>query len=143
MCSKVLGNSLIVAKGVKRVARRKSPTLTEVELELMNVLWEKGSATVGEVVEALQSERTLAYSSVLTMMRILEQKGYVEHQKESRAYVYRAIVDRQQAQRSVVSYLIKRFFDNSPELLVVNLLEHDDIDRNELARLKRLIQESQ
>src|SRR5262249_55742123 len=137
MCSKVLANSLIVPKGVKRVARRKSPTLTEVELELMNVLWEKGSATVGEVVEALQPERTLAYSSVLTIKRILEQEGYVEQQKESRAYVYRAIVDRQQAQRSVVSYLIKRFYNNSAELLVVNLVEHDGFDNNQLTRRKR------
>ena len=124
------------------MARRKSPTLTEVELELMEILWEKGSGTVGDVVEALPRERPLAYSSVLTMMRILEQKGYVEHEKESRAYVYRPLVDREQARRSVISYLVKRFFDDSPELLVVNLLEHDELDRSEIERLKRLIDKS-
>lgn len=124
------------------MARRKSPTLTEVELELMEILWEKGSGTVGDVVEALPRERPLAYSSVLTMMRILEQKGYVEHEKESRAYVYRPLVNREQARRSVISYLVKRFFDDSPELLVVNLLEHDELDRSEIERLKRLIDKS-
>lgn len=124
------------------MARRKSPTLTEVELELMEILWAKGSGTVGEVVEALPSERPLAYSSVLTMMRILEQKGYVGHEKESRAYVYRPLVNREQARRSVISYLVKRFFDDSPELLVVNLLEHDELDRSEIERLKRLIDKS-
>ncbi len=121
------------------MARRKSPTLTEVELELMDVLWEKGSATVSEMVEALPDAR-LAYSSVLTMMRILEQKGYVTHEKEGRAFVYRPLVDRRQAQRSVLGYLLKRFFNNSPEMLVVNLMEHEDIDPAEVRRLRRMIE---
>jgi predicted transcriptional regulator len=123
------------------MARRKSPTLTEVELELMDVLWTKGSATVGEIIEALPEER-MAYSSVLTMMRILEQKGYVTHDKESRAYIYRPLIDRQQAQKNVIGYLLKRFFNNSPELLVVNLLEHEEIGSAEIRRLKRLIEKS-
>ena len=123
------------------MARRKSPTLTEVELELMDVLWTKGSATVGEIVEALPEER-LAYSSVLTMMRILEQKGYVTLEKESRAFIYRPLVDRQQAQKNVLGYLLKRFFNNSPELLVVNLLEHEEVGSDEIKRLKRLIEKS-
>jgi predicted transcriptional regulator len=123
---------------VKRVARRKSPTLTEVELELMDILWQKGSATVGEIVEALPEAR-LAYSSVLTMMRILEQKGYVAHEKEGRAFIYRPLVDRHQARKNVIGYLLKRFFNNSPELLVVNLLEHEEMSEAEVKRLKRLI----
>ena len=128
-------------KEVTHLARRKSPTLTEVELELMDVLWDRGQATVSEIVEALPEER-LAYSSVLTMMRILEQKGYVEHDKEGRAFIYRPLVDRQQAQKSVIGYLLKRFFNNSPELLVVNLLEHDDVGPDEVKRLKRMIEKS-
>ncbi|HKX29570.1 MAG TPA: BlaI/MecI/CopY family transcriptional regulator [Blastocatellia bacterium] len=123
------------------MARRKSPTLTEVELELMEVLWEKGEATVSEIVEALPDER-LAYSSVLTMMRILEQKGYVAHEKEGRAFVYHPVIDRQQAQKSVLGYLLKRFFNNSPELLVVNLLEHEDVDPNEVKRLRQMIEKA-
>jgi predicted transcriptional regulator len=123
------------------MARRKSQTLTEVELELMEVLWEKGSATVSDIVAALPEER-LAYSSVLTMMRILEQKGYVEHGKESRAYIYRPLVDRRTAVQNVISYLLKRFFKGSPELLVVNLLEHEEVGRAEIRRLKKLIENS-
>jgi predicted transcriptional regulator len=126
---------------VIRLARRKSPTLTEVELELMDVLWEKGQATVSEIVDALPEER-LAYSSVLTMMRILEQKGYVTHEKEGRAFVYRALVDRQQAQKTVIGYLLKRFFNNSPELLVVNLLEHEEVGPAEVKRLKKMIEDT-
>ena len=123
------------------MARRKSPTLTEVELELMEVLWQKGEASVGEIVEALPEER-LAYSSVLTVMRILEQKGYVTHEKEGRAFIYRPIVDREQARKNVVGYLLRRFFDNSPELLVVNLLENENLSQTEVDRLKRLIDEA-
>lgn len=125
----------------RQLARRKSPTLTEVELELMEVLWEKGAATVSEIVEALPEER-LAYSSVLTMMRILEQKGYVEHEKEGRAYVYRPVVDRQQARRSAIGYLLKRFFNNSPELLVVNLLETEEMGPDEIEKLKEMIEKA-
>jgi predicted transcriptional regulator len=105
----------------------------------MDVLWQKGQATVSEIVEALPEER-LAYSSVLTMMRILEQKGYVTHEKEGRAFVYHPLLDRQQAQKSVIGYLLKRFFNNSPELLVVNLLEHEDVTPAEVKRLKKMIE---
>jgi predicted transcriptional regulator len=138
-------NSLVVKSKEKEVvclARRKSPTLTEVELELMDVLWERGQATVADIVEALPEER-LAYSSVLTMMRILEQKGYVMHEKEGRAFIYRALIDRQQAQKSVIGYLLKRFFNNSPELLVVNLLDHEDVGPAEVKRLKQMIESSE
>jgi predicted transcriptional regulator len=107
----------------------------------MDVLWDKGSATVAEIVESLPDER-LAYSSVLTMMRILEQKGYVTHEKEGRAFVYRPLVDRQQAQQTVIGYLLKRFFNNSPELLVVNLLEHEDVGPAEVKRLKQMIEKT-
>ena len=124
------------------MARRKSETLTEVELELMDVLWNKGEATVTDIVEALPEER-LAYSSVLTMMRILEQKGYVAHEKEGRAFIYRPLVNRREAQQSVIGYLLRRFFDNSPEQLVVNLLEHENLGPREVKRLKKMIGETE
>lgn len=124
------------------MARRKSETLTEVELELMDVLWNKGKATVTDIVEALPEER-LAYSSVLTMMRILEQKGYVAHEKEGRAFIYRPLVNRREAQQSVIGYLLRRFFDNSPEQLVVNLLEHENLGPREVKRLKKMIGETE
>ncbi len=124
------------------MARRKSETLTEVELELMDVLWDKGAASVTDIVEALPEER-LAYSSVLTMMRILEQKGYVTHEKEGRAFIYRPLVNRREAQQSVIGYLLRRFFDNSPEQLVVNLLEHENMGPRDVKRLKKMISDSE
>jgi predicted transcriptional regulator len=125
------------------LARKKSPNLTEAELRLMDVLWEKGAATVGEVAEALPRELGLAYNTVLTTLRILEDKGYVEHtkSKEGRAFVYRTVVGRDEAGRSAVRYLVSRFFRNSPELLVLNLLQDEDLSEKELGRIRNLLAE--
>jgi predicted transcriptional regulator len=124
------------------VARKRSSTLTDAELRLMNVLWEKGKATVGEVAESLPRGLPLAYSTVLTTMRILEHKGYVRHSKDGRAFVYEPLVDRGQASRSAVRHVLSRFFRDSPELLVLNMLEDEQIDAAELERLKELIRAS-
>lgn len=125
------------------MARKKSPNLTEAELRLMDVLWEKGAATVGEVAEALPQELGLAYNTVLTTLRILEEKGYVEHtkSKEGRAFVYRTLVGRDEAGRSAVRYLVSRFFRNSPELLVLNLLQDEELSDKELGRIRNLLAE--
>jgi predicted transcriptional regulator len=125
------------------LARKKSPNLTEAELRLMDVLWEKGPATVGEVADALPAELDLAYNTVLTTLRILEEKGYVEHvkAKEGRAFVYTATVGRDEAGRSAVRYLVSRFFRNSPELLVLNLLKDEDLTDKELGRIRNLLAE--
>ena len=123
------------------MARKKSPNLTEAELRLMDVVWEKGEATVSEVAEALPRELGLAYNTVLTTMRILEEKGFLRHtkSKEGRAFVYRAVVDRDEASRTAVRYLVSRFFRNSPELLVLNLLEDEELSRKELRRIRALL----
>lgn len=125
------------------MARKRSQTLTEAELRLMDVLWEKGAATVGDVVEALPGKAAPAYSTVLTTLRILEQKGYVRHSKEGRAFVYHPLIDRGQARRNILQYVVNRFFDNSPELLVLNVLKEEKMDARELERLKRMIEESE
>ncbi|NKB72204.1 MAG: BlaI/MecI/CopY family transcriptional regulator [Candidatus Latescibacteria bacterium] len=122
------------------MARKKSPTLTEAELRLMDVLWNKGEATVGDVVEALARTQALAYSTVLTTMRILEQKGYIRHRKEGRAFIYAPVVDRNAAQLSAVRHLMSRFFNNSPESLVLNILENEQLDSGELQRLQDMIE---
>jgi len=123
------------------LARKKSPNLTEAELRLMDVLWEKGAATVSEIAEALPKELGLAYNTVLTTMRILEEKGYLCHTKrdDARAFVYQPLVGRNEAGRNAVRYLVSRFFRNSPELLVLNLLEDEEISEKELARIRRMI----
>ena len=125
------------------MARRQSPTLTDAELRLMDILWEKGASTVSDVVEALPPRLSLAYSTVLTTLRILERKGYVTHEKHGRAFVYHPVVGRKEASRKEVRHLLSRFFDNSPELLVLNVLENEEIDSAELKRLKKMVEESQ
>ncbi len=125
------------------MARKKSPTLTDAELRLMQVVWEKGTATVGEVVSALRDRPSLAYSTVLTTLRILEEKGYLRHGRRGRAFVYRPAVAREQAQRRAVKFVLSRFFQDSPELLLVNILENEKLDPEELARLRRMIGESE
>ena len=123
------------------MARSKSATLTEAELRIMNVLWEKGSATVHDVLQALPSQ-TLAYNSVLTIIRILETKGYVKHLKDGRAHVYMPKIDRKDATRFEVRHLVSRFFGNSHEQLVLNILEEGSIDAEELARVRQLLERS-
>ena len=120
------------------MARKQSATLTEGELPIMDILWQKGSAVVTDVVGAL-SNSAVAYNTVLTTLRILERKGYVRHTKEGRAFVYHPVVERGEASRKAVQNLVKRFFQNSPELLILNVLEDEQLDEAELGRLKRMI----
>lgn len=122
------------------MARRRSAALTDGELKLMRVLWDKGRATVGEVVDDLPGPQKPAYNTVLTMLRILERKTFVMHEKEGRAFVYVPLIDRGQARRSALSHLLNRFFEDSPELLVLNLLEHKDGDEDELRRVRQLLE---
>ena len=124
------------------MARKKSPNLTEAELRLMDVLWDRGEATVSQIAAALKG-LGLAYNTVLTTMRILDEKGYVEHTKlaEGRAFVYRPLVGRDEAGRSAVRYLVSRFFRNSPELLVLNLLKDEELSAKELGRIRSLLAE--
>jgi len=125
--------------------RKRSPNLTEAELRLMDVLWERGSATVAEVAEALPAELGLAYNTVLTTLRILESKGYLRHTKlkDARAFIYRPVVGRQEAGRSALRYLVSRFFQDSSEALVLNLLEDEKLDEQELQRIRKLLAEAE
>jgi predicted transcriptional regulator len=116
--------------------------LTEAELRLMEVLWEKGPATVQHVLEDLPEKTPLAYNSVLTTIRILEKKGYVKHVKDGRAYVYTPLVARKEATRSEIRRLVSRFFGNSHELLVLNILEDQNVDAAELNRLRKMLEGS-
>lgn len=121
--------------------RRASPTLTDAEARLMHVLWDHGASTVAEVVERLSGAPRLAYNTVLTMLRILERKGYVTHAKAGRAFVFRSRVPRAQAQRRALAHLRSRLFGNSTTSLVQNLLSDEQLEASELAELRRLIRE--
>src|SRR3984885_10974087 len=116
---------------------KKSITLTEAELRLMKILWARGESAVGELVAAMPE--ALAYNSVLTTIRILEQKGYVLHRQEGRAFVYRPCVAEQEASRSELRHVLNRFFGNSREQLVLSLLGDEEISPEELARLKQAV----
>ena len=106
----------------------------------MEVLWQKGSATVQQVLDELPQRPALAYNSVLTTIRILEKKGYVEHVKDRRAHVYIPIMKRQEATRSEIRHLVSRFFEDSRERLVLNILEDQGLEAEELKRLRQLLQ---
>ena len=121
------------------MARTKSPALTDAEARVMAVLWKRQAATVADVVRAL-TKRPATYSTVQTILRILETKGYVTHDKVERAFVYRPVVDQAQARRRALRHLVGRLFDGSPTLLVSNVLEDETIDAAELKRLKELIE---
>jgi predicted transcriptional regulator len=125
------------------LARKKSPNLTEGELRMMNVLWKKGAATVGDVASSLTDDPPLAYSTVLTTLRILEGKGYLRHTKKGRAFVYEPVIAQDEASRTALGYLVSRFFGGSCELLVVNLLKEETVSRAELRRIKKMIAESE
>ena len=117
----------------------KSVTLTEAELRLMDVLWEQGPSSVQAMLDALPKKSQLAYNSVLTTIRILEKKGYVRHIKDGRAHIYRPLVEREEASRSEIRHLAHRFFKNSHEMLVLNILEERGVDAEELNRLRQLL----
>ncbi|MGA2561537.1 MAG: BlaI/MecI/CopY family transcriptional regulator [Terracidiphilus sp.] len=125
------------------LARKKSPNLTDGELRLMEVLWKKGQATVGEVAASLPADPPLAYSTVLTTLRILETKGYLRHIKQGRAFVYEPVIVQEEASRKAVGHLLSRFFGGSHELLVMNLLKEESIGRAELQRIKKMIATSE
>jgi BlaI family transcriptional regulator, penicillinase repressor len=122
---------------------KKSPTLTEAELRLMEVLWQNGPGTVQEILQGLPETAPLAYNSVLTTIRILEQKGYVKHVKDGRAHVYTPLIQREEATRSEIRRLVNRFFGSSHELLVLNILEDQTVDADELKRLRKLLEGSE
>lgn len=119
---------------------KQSVTLTEAELRIMDVLWQQGSGTVQQVVDWIPS--SLAYNSVLTTIRILERKGYVEHVKDGRAHVYAPVIGREEASRSEIRHLVGRFFRNSREALILNILRDEAIDGEELKRLRKMLERS-
>ena len=122
--------------------RPKSLTLTEGELRLMRVLWDRGEASVGAVVEALKSGPKPAYNTVLTLLRIMEKKGYVTHRKDGRAFIFLPAIGRADATRSALRTLVNSFFDGSPRALMLNLLEDAELSPEVLSQLKARIEKA-
>ena len=122
---------------------KQSPTLTEAELRIMDVLWLKGAATVQQVLDWLPDKPALAYNSVLTTVRILEKKGYLKHVKNGRAHIYQPLIGRQEATRSEIRHLVGRFFRDSHEALVLNILEGNELEAAELKRLREMLEKEE
>jgi BlaI family transcriptional regulator, penicillinase repressor len=120
-----------------------STTLTEAELRIMEVLWANGPGSVQQVLDWLPAKPALAYNSVLTTIRVLEKKGYVEHAQDGRAYVYHPLLERKDAGRSEIRHLVSRFFHDSQEDLVLNILEDRGLDAEELSQLRKLLHRSE
>jgi predicted transcriptional regulator len=122
---------------------KKSLTLTEAELRLMKILWERGESTVNDIAMALPQKNALAYNSVLTTIRILEQKGYVQHRKEGRAFLYVPVVAEEEAGFSEVRQVLRRFFGDSREKLMLSLLGDSEVTPEELQRLRDAIERAE
>jgi BlaI family transcriptional regulator, penicillinase repressor len=121
------------------VPPKQSVTFTGAELRIMDVLWKKGSGTVQQVLDWLPDR--LAYNSVLTTIRILERKGHLKHIKDGRAFIYEPTIGREEATRSEIRHLVSRFFRNSHEALLLNILQDEEIDASQLKRLRRMLDE--
>ena len=114
--------------------------LGRLELQIMNVVWDRGKATVHDVKNAL-SRRKPAYSTILTMMRKLEAKGYLEHDLDGRTYVYLPLISQQAVRHGVLGDLVERLFEGSTSLLLTSLVEQNRISKNELRQIRKLIEE--
>lgn len=119
--------------------RKRAVTLTNHELRLMNVLWDRRCATVADIVAALEPP-PLAYTTVLTTLGTLEEKGYVAHDKAGRAFVYHPLVKRSDAATSLLDTLLERFFGSSPGVLALTLLEDERLSDKDIESLKRVIE---
>ncbi len=107
----------------------------------MRILWDLRSGTVNDVVDALPADEPLAYSTVLTTLRILEEKGYIRHEKEGRAFVYEPVVQPSEARKDALQYVLDRFFNNSPELLLANVMEDENLSLDDLKEIHSLLAE--
>jgi BlaI family penicillinase repressor len=118
--------------------RRKSSTLTELELEIMKVVWDHDTVTVRDVYETLLKRRKVAYTTVMTMMKILEQKKYLKKNQADRAYVYRPAQPRRQVVAAMVRDFVNRVFNGSAEPLLVHLVEEHNLSKEDLEEIARI-----
>jgi len=121
------------------MAKTNQPRPTDAELEILNVLWQRGASTVRDVFEALSKTKPIGYTTVLKFMQIMADKGLVRRDEEQRAHVYTATVPQVETQRQMVSDLLRRAFDNSASQLVMQALANKKTSPQELAEIRRLL----
>jgi predicted transcriptional regulator len=119
--------------------RKQSPTLTDAELRVMDVLWRLGRGSVSEISEAMPPP-ALAYNTVLTTLRILETKGHVDHEQSGRAYIYKPLTARDAAEQSAVQHVVSKFFGNNAGALALRVIENERLSDDEIKRLRSLIE---
>lgn len=117
--------------------------LTRQELQIMKVVWEKGEATVKEVCDAMSQQKVTAYTTILTLMGILEEKGALVHTRSGRAYVYKPLLSRSQATRNQIHDVLTRFFDGNPEKMIESVLEHEVTAPEQLGSVRNLVEAKQ
>ena len=123
------------------MTRSSSRYPTELELEILKILWDGGPFPVREVRERLAAVRDLAYTSVMTTMNIMVRKGYLKRTKSGNSFTYRPAVTRERIERAMLSDLVDRLFEGSPGAAVLHLLETSDLDATELKRVRALLRE--
>lgn len=121
------------------MTRTPSTTPTEAERRILEVLWVRKEASVREVAEVLSQGRPVAYTTVLTLFKVLEKKGMVSYRTEGRAFVYRATISRVKARRQALNQLLKQFFNGSPDLLAQHLIVEHELDIEQLDELRRRV----
>jgi BlaI family penicillinase repressor len=121
--------------------RPKCPTLTEQELEIMKIVWRREQATVRDVYEDLLQRRKIAYTTVMTMLKILEQKKYLRKSQDDRAYVYRPSKPKNQVIKGMVREFVDRVFNGSAEPLLVHLMEDRKLSEKDLDEISRMVRE--
>ena len=118
------------------MARPSSPMLTEAESRIMGILWEKGEATVRDVTDALSAEHGLAYTTVLTTIRIMTEKGYVDFRKEGRAHVYRPLLSQTGARKKALGSVLGSLFNGSSKQLAQHLIEDEELTLEDIEALR-------
>ena len=121
------------------MARKKLSSLTDLEIDIMNVVWRLGRATVRQIVDSLRNQRPLAYTTVQTVLSILTQKGVVQYTREGRAFVYTAILKPEGVRRETVRAVVDKLFAGSPQSLVLHLIESDALSAEEAESLRELL----
>lgn len=125
------------------MARKKQQVLTDLEADVMQVVWQRGQATVRDVYEMLQPTHSLAYTTIMTVMSTLAKKGIVEYSQEGRAYVYRPKISKKEAAQRSIAKVMQKFFDGSPRALVAHLIDADAISSEEFESLRQLLEKEE
>ena len=125
------------------MARKKSSQLTDSEQNIMQILWDKGEASVREIADILSEEKPTAYTTVQTMCKILADKGYADFHKEGKAFIYSPKITQQEARQGALTSMLNKFFGGSPKVLAQHLLEETNIDLNDLEELQNKIDQAE